>query len=281
MKLLRYGEKGKERPGMLDADGQVRDLSELVPDFEGEHVSKQALAHLRDLNPEALPLVETPGRIGACLARVPNFICIGLNYALHAKETGAEIPAEPIVFNKVTSALGGPVDDVALLRDSVHTDWEVELGVVIGKEAQYVPAEKALNHVAGYCTVNDISERNWQKRRGGNWVKGKSGPGYGPVGPWLVTADEVPDPQALRVRLELNGETMQDSSTADMIFPVAELIAYVSRFCRLMPGDIIATGTPSGVGAGMTPPRFLAPGDVMSLEVEGLGRQTQTITAPV
>lgn len=281
MKLLRYGDKGQERPAMLDAEGRVRDLSGVVADFEGEQVSKRALAHLQDLKPEALPLVEDPGRIGACLARVPNFICIGLNYALHAKETGAEIPKEPIVFNKVTSALGGPFDDIPLLRDSTHTDWEVELGVIIGKETQYVSASKALNHVAGYCTVNDVSERIWQKKRGGNWVKGKSGPGYGPIGPWLVTADEVPDPQALRLSLALNGETLQDSTTADMIFPVAELIAYVSSFCRLMPGDIIATGTPSGVGAGMSPQRFLEPGDTLSLEVEGLGRQTQTITAPV
>ncbi|MCA8882916.1 MAG: fumarylacetoacetate hydrolase family protein [Rhodobacteraceae bacterium] len=279
MKLLRFGPVGQERPGVLDADGAVRDLTGAVPDFAGPHVALETLSHLHDLNISALPLVADPGRIGACLGWVPNFICIGLNYAQHAAETGAATPKEPIVFNKVTSALAGPFDDLTLLRDSVATDWEVELGVVIGRPAQYVSEAKALSHVAGYCTLNDISERDWQKSRGGQWVKGKSGPGYGPIGPWLVTADEVPDPQALRLTLDLDGQRMQDSATSDMIFSVAEIIAYLSRFCLLMPGDIIATGTPSGVGMGMSPARYLKPGEIMEAEVEGLGRQRTQVRA--
>ncbi len=279
MKLLRYGQPGREKTGLLDANGQVRELSAHVADLAGKAVSCEALDMLRRLDPESLPLEEQPGRIGACLSRVPNFFCIGLNYAKHAAEAGAQPPNEPIIFSKASSALSGPFDPVQIPRGAEKTDWEVELGVVIGRETLYVSEADALDHVAGYCIVNDVSERAFQIERGGQWIKGKSAPGFGPVGPWLVTADEVPDPQALRVRLSLNGETVQDESTSDMIFSVAQIISHMSQFMKLMPGDIIATGTPSGVGMGMKPQRFLKPGDVMELEVSGLGRQRQDVTA--
>ena len=279
MKLLRVGPAGSERPALLDADGAVRDLSGHVPDLEGAGVSLEALDRIRALDPASLPVIGNPGRIGPCLARVPTFLCIGLNYAQHAAETGAEPPKEPIVFSKAASALSGPDDAVVIPRGSVKTDWEVELGVVIGREALYVSETEALSYVAGYCTVNDVSEREFQIERGGTWMKGKSAPTFGPTGPWLVTADEVPDPQDLRVSLTLNGETVQDSNTSDMIFGVAEIVSYLSRFMRLVPGDIIATGTPQGVGMGMKPQRFLKPGDVMEVEVEGLGRQRQEAVA--
>ena len=275
MKLLRVGPAGSERPALMDSDGAVRDLSSHAPDLEGTGVSLEALDRIRALDPSSLPVIENPGRIGSCLARVPTFLCIGLNYAQHAAETGAEPPKEPIVFTKAASALSGPDDPVVIPRGSVKTDWEVELGVVIGREALYVSEADALSYVAGYCTVNDVSEREYQIERGGTWMKGKSAPSFGPTGPWLVTADEVPDPQDLRVSLTLNGETVQDSNTSDMIFGVAEIVSYLSRFMRLVPGDIIATGTPQGVGMGMKPQRFLKPGDVMEVEVEGLGRQRQ------
>ena len=263
MKLLRFGPQGQEKPGILDSEGQVRDLSGKVADFVGSSVSLEALDAIRGINPESLPLVENPGRIGACLASVPNFFCIGLNYAKHAAETGAEPPKEPIIFSKASSALCGPNDAVIIPRNSVKGDWEVELGVVIGRETLYVSEADALSHVAGYCVINDVSEREFQAERGGQWIKGKSAPTFGPTGPWLVTADEVADPQKLDLSLSLNGETVQNSNTDDMIFGVAEIIAYMSNFMKLMPGDIIATGTPSGVGLGMKPPRFLKPGDVM------------------
>jgi 2,4-diketo-3-deoxy-L-fuconate hydrolase len=279
MKLLRYGPVGQEKPGMLDADGQVRDLSAHVSDFAGASVSLDALDALRALDPASLPVVADPGRLGACLASVPNFFCIGLNYAKHAAETGAEPPKEPIIFSKATSALSGPFDPVVIPRNSVKGDWEVELGVVIGKTASYVSQEDALSHVAGYCVINDVSEREFQLERGGQWVKGKSAPTFGPTGPWLVTADEVPDPQILNVALDLNGETVQDSDTSDMIFSVVEIISYMSQFMELQPGDIIATGTPSGVGMGMKPQRFLRPGDVMDVRIEGLGAQRQVAVA--
>jgi len=279
MKLLRYGPAGQEKPGMLDSEGQVRDLSSHVTDFAGATVSLEALETLRALDPATLPVVDAPGRIGACLASVPNFYCIGLNYAKHAAETGAEPPKEPILFSKATSALSGPFDPVVIPRNSVKGDWEVELGVVIGKTASYVTEDEALSHVAGYCVINDVSERAFQIERGGQWVKGKSAPTFGPTGPWLVTADEVPDPQALKVGLDLNGETVQDSDTSDMIFGVAEIISYMSQFMRLVPGDIIATGTPEGVGMGMKPQRFLRPGDVMVVRIEGLGEQRQETVA--
>ncbi|EBA10011.1 fumarylacetoacetate hydrolase family protein [Sagittula stellata] len=279
MKLLRYGPAGQEKPGMLDGEGRVRDLSAHVSDFAGESVSIEALDKLRSVDVSSLPVVENPGRIGACLATVPNFFCIGLNYAKHAAETGAEPPKEPIIFNKATSALSGPFDPVVIPRGSVKSDWEVELGVVIGKTASYISEEEALSHVAGYCVVNDMSERAFQIERGGTWMKGKSAPTFGPTGPWLVTADEIPDPQKLAVSLKLNGETVQDSNTDDMIFGVAEIVAYMSNFMQLQPGDIIATGTPSGVGMGMKPQRFLKPGDVMEVFIEGLGTQKQETVA--
>ena len=279
MKLLRFGPQGQEKPGILDSDGQVRDLSGKVADFVGSSVSLEALDAIRGIDPESLPLVENPGRIGACLASVPNFFCIGLNYAKHAAETGAEPPKEPIIFSKASSALCGPNDPVIIPRNSVKGDWEVELGVVIGRETLYVSEADALSHVAGYCVINDVSEREFQAERGGQWIKGKSAPTFGPTGPWLVTADEVADPQNLDLSLSLNGETVQNSNTDDMIFGVAEIIAYMSSFMKLMPGDIIATGTPSGVGLGMKPPRFLKPGDVMELTVEGLGTQRQETVA--
>ena len=279
MKLLRYGPPGRERPAMLDADGQVRDLSAHVADLAGATVSLEALDRLRGIEPANLPLVTEPGRIGSCLASVPNFFCIGLNYARHAAETGAKAPPEPVIFSKATSALSGPFDDVVIPRGSVKSDGEVELGVVIGRETLYVSEDEALSHVAGYCTINDLSEREFQAERAGQWIKGKSAPTFGPVGPWLVTADEVPDPQNLRLWLSLNGTVVQDSTTGDMIFSVAQIIASMSRYMKLMPGDVISTGTPAGVGLGMKPPRFLKPGEVMELEVEGLGRQRQTTVA--
>jgi len=277
MKFLRYGDLGAEKPGLLDKEGRVRGLSGVVADFAGPTVSTEALAELAAIDPADLPLVDDPGRIGACLAHVPNFFCIGLNYAKHAAEAGQDTPAEPILFSKAVSALSGPDDRVTIPKGGQKTDWEVELGVVIGHEAYRVTADAALAHVSGYCVINDISERSYQLDRGGQWIKGKSAPGFGPVGPWLVTADEVPDPQALGLSLTLNGEVMQDSTTADMIFPVAEIVSHLSEFMVLQPGDIIATGTPSGVGMGRRPQRFLRPGDVMELTVEGLGTQRQEV----
>ncbi len=282
MKLLRFGPKGQEKPGgLLDGGaGRVRDLTGHAADFAGgAGVSLQALAAIRRIDPESLPLVEQPGRIASPLAWVPNFFGIGLNYAKHAEEAGMEKPLEPIIFSKACSALNGPNDAVIIPRGSQKADWEVELGVVIGKTALYVSEAEALDHVAGYCTINDVSERSFQTERGGQWIKGKSAPSFGPVGPWLVTADEVPDPQALGLTLSLNGDVMQDSRTGDMIFGVAEIISHMSQFMELRPGDVIATGTPEGVGMGMKPPRYLVPGDVMELEVEGLGRQRQVVKA--
>ncbi|MFZ7090216.1 fumarylacetoacetate hydrolase family protein [Primorskyibacter sp. 2E233] len=279
MKLLRFGPKGQEKPGILDSDGKVRDLSGKVDDFAGAAVSLEALDAIRAIDVSSLPVVEEPGRVGSCLASVPNFFCVGLNYALHAKESGMDAPTEPVLFSKASSALSGPFDDVIIPRKSTKGDWEVELGVVIGKTASYVSEEDALDHVAGYCTINDVSEREFQIEKLGQWIKGKSAPTFGPTGPYLVTADEVGDPQNLRVSLDLNGETVQDSNTSDMIFSVREIVSYMSQFMELQPGDIIATGTPSGVGMGMKPQRFLKPGDVMEVEVEGLGRQRQVTVA--
>jgi 2-keto-4-pentenoate hydratase/2-oxohepta-3-ene-1,7-dioic acid hydratase in catechol pathway len=279
LKLLRVGPQGAERPAILDAEGRLRDLSDKVPDFAGEAVSLDALARIAALDTSDLPVIEASGRIGPCLAWVPNFIAIGLNYAQHAAETGAKEPEEPIIFSKATSSLSGPNDPVPLPRGSTKADWEVELGVIIGRDTLYVSEEDALDHVAGYCVINDVSERAFQIERGGQWIKGKSAPGFGPIGPWLVTADEVPDPQSLDLSLALNGETVQSSNTSDMIFGVAEIVSYLSRFMLLRAGDIIATGTPSGVGLGMSPQRFLKPGDVMELTIEGLGHQRQEVIA--
>lgn len=279
MKLLRFGPQGSEKPGILDANGAVRDLSAHVTDFAGDSVSFEALDALRAIDINSLPVVDAPGRIGACLAKVPNFFCIGLNYTKHAEETGAQPPKEPIIFSKASSALSGPFDPVIIPKGSQKTDWEVELGVVIGKTCSYVSVEDALDYVAGYCTINDVSEREFQIERGGQWIKGKSAPSFGPIGPYLVTADEISDPQNLRVTLKLNGETVQDSNTNDMIFTVAEIISHMSQFMQLQAGDIIATGTPSGVGMGMKPQRFLKPGDTMDIEVHGLGAQKQVAQA--
>ena len=279
MKLMRVGPQGQERPVVLDSQGEMRDLSGVVPDLAGSGVSLDALEAIRAIDLGTLPVLPDGARIGACLGGVPNFFCVGLNYAKHAAETGAQPPKEPILFSKAASALAGPNDAVMLPPGSEKSDWEVELGVVIGKPCWQVSEADALDYVAGYCVVNDLSERAWQMEHGGQWIKGKSAPGYGPCGPYLVTADEVPDPQALRLSLALNGETVQDSDTSDMIFGVAEIISYMSRFMALVPGDLIATGTPSGVGLGMTPPRFLRAGDVMELSVEGLGTQRQEVVA--
>lgn len=279
MKLVRYGQPGAEKPGLLDADGRIRDLSAHTHDFAGETVSRAALEKLRGLDPEGLPLVPGTPRLGACLASTPTFHCIGLNYAKHAAESGAEPPSEPVVFTKAASALSAPNDPVIQPLDSTKLDYEVELGVVIGAVADYVSQADALAVVAGYCVINDVSERNFQLERLGQWVKGKSAPTFGPTGPWLVTADEIPDPQALGCWLEVNGETRQHSSTSDMIFGVAEIVSYLSRFMRLVPGDLIATGTPEGVALGMKPPVWLKPGDEVRLGIDGLGEQSQRIVA--
>ena len=273
MKLLRVGPVGQEKPACLDATGVIRDLTGVTADFEGEGVSLDALEALKGVDLSALPAVEGNPRIGAAVARVETFYAIGLNYAQHAAEAGMEPPKEPILFNKSASCLAGPNDALTLPKGSEKSDWEVELGVVIGKRAQNVSVEEALSFVAGYCVINDVSERAYQIERGGQWTKGKSAPGFGPVGPYLVTADEVPDPQALGLRLSLNGEMVQNNFTSDMIFSVAEIIAHMSEFMALVPGDVIATGTPEGVGMGMKPQRFLRAGDVMELEIDGLGRQ--------
>lgn len=277
MKLLRHGAPGAERPGLLDEQGRVRDLSGHVQDFGGPGVSLDALAKLRGIDTESLPLVPDHVRLGPPLAYVPNFHCIGLNYADHAAETGAARPTEPVLFSKATSSLAGPNDDIQIPPGSLSTDWECELGVVIGAPCWQVDEADALAHVAGYVAVNDLSERDWQKKRGGQFVKGKSAPGFGKIGPWLVTPDDIPDPQDLRLHLRVNDAVRQDASTAQMIFPVAFLISYMSRFMQLQVGDIIATGTPSGVGAGMVPPVFLRKGDVVDLSVQGLGEQVARV----
>ena len=279
MKLLRYGPAGAERPGMLDASGVIRDLSGVVPDLGGTTLSPEGLGRLAALDPASLPAVEAGVRLGPPVAGTRNFVAIGLNYADHAAESGAAVPKEPIIFLKSLNSLGGPDDDIAIPPDSQKSDWEVELAIVIGTTARRVSAEAALDHVAGYAVCNDVSEREWQLERGGTWDKGKSVDGYGPVGPWLVTADEVADPQDLSMWLELDGRRMQDGSTRTMIFDVRTLVSYTSRFITLHPGDIITTGTPPGVGLGMKPPVYLRPGQVMRVGIEGLGVQTQRTVA--
>ncbi len=279
MKLLRYGPVGQERPGLLDDGGAIRDLSGVVSDISGEALADEALARLRALDPATLPTVEGSPRIGACVGQVGKFICIGLNYADHAAESGMALPEEPVIFFKATSAIIGPDDTVEIPRGSVKADWEVELGVVIGKHAKYVSVEDALDHVAGYCVVNDLSERDFQLHRSGQWVKGKSADTFGPIGPWLVTRDEVPDPQNLPMYLEVNGHRYQDGSTKTMHFDVATVISHLSQFMSLQPGDVISTGTPPGVGMGQDPQTYLKPGDRMELGIEGLGVQRQTVEA--
>ncbi|TPW32847.1 fumarylacetoacetate hydrolase family protein [Pararhizobium mangrovi] len=278
MKLLRYGPRGGERPALVDADGAIRDLSGHVDDIAGSTLSPDAISRLLALDPESLPLVETPERIGPCVGAVGKFICVGLNYADHAAETGAAIPEEPILFMKATSAITGPNDDLVIPRGSKKTDWECELGVVIGTEARYVEEADAMAHVAGYCVVNDVSERAFQAERGGQWVKGKSADSFGPLGPWLVTRDEVADPQKLKMWLTVDDETRQDGSSETMIFPVSKLVSYISHFMSLQPGDVISTGTPPGVGMGIKPePVFLRAGQTVRLGIEGLGEQCQAV----
>ena len=279
MKLLLYGEAGSEKPGLLDRDGKIRDLSGKVSDIAGKTLDPAALAELGKLDPSSLPLVSGEPRLGPCVAGTGKFICIGLNYSDHAAETGAKVPPEPIIFMKATSAIVGPNDDVLIPRGSEKTDWEVELGVVIGKPAKYVSEADALDYVAGYCVAHDVSERAFQAERQGQWTKGKSCDTFGPTGPWLVTKDEIADPQNLKMWLTVNGESMQDGSSKTMVYGVAFLVSYLSQFMSLLPGDIISTGTPPGVGLGMKPPRFLKAGDVVELGIEGLGTQKQRFIA--
>jgi 2-keto-4-pentenoate hydratase/2-oxohepta-3-ene-1,7-dioic acid hydratase in catechol pathway len=279
MKLLRYGPAGHEKPGLLDRDGNIRDLSGAVHDIDGEALAPASLDRLRRLDPARLPLVPGSPRLGPCVGNVPKFVAIGLNYRTHAAETGAAIPSEPIIFMKATSCICGPNDDVIIPKGSQKTDWEVELGIVIGSTARYVAVHDARQHIAGYCVVNDVSEREFQLERLGQWTKGKSADTFGPIGPWLVATDEIPDPGKLALWTEVNGKRVQNSNTADLIFGVDQLVSYVSHFMTLMPGDVIATGTPSGVGLGMKPSQFLKPGDRMRLSVEGLGEQNQRLVA--
>ncbi len=275
MKLLRIGAPGAERPAILDAEGRARDLSGVVDDIAGEALTPAGLARIRAADPAALPGIE--GRIGPCVGRVGKFLCIGLNYADHAAESGMDLPAEPILFMKAVSAICGPTDDLLIPRGAAKTDWEVELGVVIGRAGAYIDEAAALDHVAGYCAVNDVSERAFQAERGGQWVKGKSADTFGPIGPWLVTADEVPDPQDLALWLEVDGHRFQDGRTATMVFGVRHLVHYVSQFMSLQPGDVISTGTPPGVGMGQDPQVFLQGGETVRLGVEGLGEQRQRV----
>lgn len=276
MKLLRYGQPGAERPALVDTQGNLRDLSDVIDDLAGSALSPASLDKLRQLNVDALPKVAGTPRIGACVGNVGKFICIGLNYADHAAETGAEIPNEPVIFSKWTSAIVGPNDAIEIPRDSVKTDWEVELGVVIGKGGRYISEADALSHVAGYCVINDVSEREFQIERGGTWDKGKGCDTFGPLGPWLVTTDEIPDANQLSMWLEVDGKRYQNGNTNTMIFKVPEIISYLSRFMSLQPGDVISTGTPPGVGMGQKPPVYLRAGQQIRLGIEGLGEQRQT-----
>ena len=280
MKFVRYGAVGSERPGILDNDGQIRDLSAHVADIGGSTLLPAKMAQLSAIETKSLPLVDGTPRLGPCVSPVGKFICIGLNYSDHAAEAGMAVPPEPIVFMKATSAIIGPNDDIEIPRDGKKTDWEAELGFVIGAPAKYVTENNALNHVAGYCIVNDLSERAFQLEHQGQWTKGKSHDTFGPIGPWLVTPDEVPDPQKLSVRLDVNGHRYQDGTTATMVYSVRFLVAYLSRFMTLHPGDIISTGTPPGVGMGQKPPVFLRAGDQISIAIAGLGEQHQNVTAP-
>ncbi|MBO9767872.1 MULTISPECIES: fumarylacetoacetate hydrolase family protein [Xanthomonas] len=279
MKLVRVGAEGHERPGLIDSEGRIRDLSGVIDDVAGEHLTNAGVDKLRALDVSALPVIEGDVRYGAAVGRIGKFICVGLNYADHAAESGMDVPKMPILFMKATTAVCGPNDTVIIPRGSVKSDWEVELGVVIGDVARDVSVDQALDHVAGYAVINDLSEREFQLEHGGQWVKGKSADTFGPIGPWLVTRDEIPDPQNLSMWLEVNGHRYQNGSTRTMVFGVAELVSHISRYMTLMPGDVISTGTPPGVGLGQKPPVYLKPGDVMELEIEGLGRQRQPVVA--
>ena len=279
MKLVRYGKSGKEKPGLIDGAGKLRDLSEVIADIDAATLGPRSLARLARIKPDSLPAVRGAPRIGPCVAGVGNFIAVGLNYADHAAESGMPVPKEPVLFTKAPSCIVGPNDDVIIPKDSKKTDWEVELAVVIGTRASYVGEAQALSHVAGYCVCNDVSEREFQLERSGQWVKGKSAPTFGPLGPWLVTPDEIGDVQKLDMWLDVNGERMQTGSTSTMIFGVKQLVSYISHFMILEPGDVITTGTPPGVGQGKKPPHFLKAGDTVSLGVDGLGRQAQRVVA--
>lgn len=280
MKLLRVGAPGLEKPAILHTDGTYRDLSAIVPELRGLVLTPEGLGRIRAVDPASLPILDRNQRIGPCVDKVGKFICIGLNYADHAAETGAPIPAEPIIFMKATSAIIGPNDDVIIPKNAIKPDWEVELGIIIGREARYVEEADAMDHVAGYCIVNDLSERHFQTERGGQWDKGKGCDTFGPIGPWLVTPDEIPDPQNLAMWLEVDGHRYQNGSTRTMIFNVVQIVSYVSQFMSLQPGDIISTGTPPGVGMGIKPePVWLKPGNVMHLGIDGLGEQRQNVKA--
>jgi len=277
MKLLRHGPIGQEKAGALDAQGRIRDLSPLVPDLTPEWLAPERLRALAAIDLESLPLVDGSVRIGVPVAGSRQFVAIGLNYRKHAEEAGMDIPKEPVIFTKAITSLSGPNDDIVLPDGAQEGDWEIELGFIIGTTARKVPVEKALEHIAGYCLANDVSERNWQTKRGGQWSKGKSFDTFGPIGPWLVTTDEIPNPQTLEMELKVNGETRQKSTTADMIFSVAEIVSHLSQFMTLLPGDVVITGTPSGVGLGMKPQQFLKKGDVITLRMDQLGTQTQKV----
>ncbi|MGP0061348.1 MAG: fumarylacetoacetate hydrolase family protein [Beijerinckiaceae bacterium] len=279
MKLVRYGQAGKEKPGLIDAAGKIRDLSKVVPDLVGDYLSPQSFAKIARVKPASLPQVRGRPRLGACVGKPGNFIAVGLNYADHAAESGHQIPTDPVLFNKAPTCVVGPNDDVVIPKGAEKLDFEVELGVVIGQRASYVAERNALDYVAGYCLANDVSERSFQLERGGNWMKGKSAPTFGPLGPWLVTPDEIPNVQRLALWLDVNGKRMQDGNTKNMIFNVKKLVSYISHFMVLSPGDVIITGTPAGVGVGRKPPRFLNPGDVVTLGADYLGEQNQTIIA--
>ena len=279
MKLVRYGDRGNEKPGVLNTDGEICDLADEIDDIAGDILSGRRLDALRALDLRALPVVDADTRLGPCVGNIGKIICVGRNYAEHAAESGKEVLDEPIIFSKATSSINGPFDSVMLPRNGKKTDWEVELGVVIGERASYVSEAAALSHVAGYCIVNDVSERDFQLERHGQWVKGKSCDTFAPIGPWLVTADEVPDPQKLDVQLSVNGKIFQNANTDKMVYKVKFLISYISQFMTLEPGDVIATGTPSGVGLGQKPPVYLKPGDVMELNITGLGAQRQEVIA--
>ncbi|WOI33405.1 fumarylacetoacetate hydrolase family protein [Tritonibacter scottomollicae] len=279
MKLLRYGAPGAEKPGLLHRDGTLRDLSDLIDDLSGAALSPESLAGLAEVDADSLPVVEDNPRLGPPIAGTGKFICIGLNYADHAAESGLDVPPEPVIFMKASSAICGPNDPIVIPRGSTKTDWEVELAVIIGKPAKYVSEAEAMDYVAGYAITNDVSERAFQTERAGQWTKGKSCDNFGQIGPWLVTQDEVPDPQSLAMWLKVNGETMQDGSSSTMVYGVAHLVHYLSQFMTLHPGDVISTGTPPGVGLGMTPPRYLKAGDVVELGIAGLGLQRQDVIA--
>jgi 2-keto-4-pentenoate hydratase/2-oxohepta-3-ene-1,7-dioic acid hydratase in catechol pathway len=279
VKLIRHGDVGSERPGLIDPEGRRRDLSGILTDVSRENLTPASLRRLASVATAELPLIADSVRLGPCVAHAGKFICVGLNYLDHVKEAGASVPSEPILFMKATSAISGPDDDLVIPAGASMVDWEVELGVVIGSTAKNVGLDDAMNHIAGYCVVNDVSERGWQLQGTGQWVKGKSADSFGPIGPWLVTRDEVSDPQALRLELSVNGQIRQNSSTAQMIFSVRTLVSYISKYMTLLPGDIIATGTPPGVAMGAKPPVYLKVGDAVTLQIEGLGRQTQKVTA--